>query len=84
MAPAGARDAWRLYFAAFADAAAQRDQILVIDLDDLVLAEVTIATPGRVERTAPLSVGTRFAFGARHDVFLSALSLACAGGRTIS
>src|SRR5665648_122075 len=71
MAPAGAGDARRLDLASVADEAAQRGEVLVIDLVDLLFAEVAEATAGGIEGTAPLLVGSRPGFGARHALFLS-------------
>src|SRR5450759_2750616 len=71
VAPAGAGDARRLDLASVADEAAQRGEVLVIDLVDLLFAEVAEATAGGIEGTAPLLVGSRPGFGARHALFLS-------------
>ncbi len=69
---AGAGHATRLDLAALADAATQRVQVFVVDADDLVFAEMAVTTSRGIERTTPLSVGTWFAFGARHVRFPSA------------
>src|SRR5450756_588712 len=71
VAPAGAGDARRLDLASVADEAAQRGEVLVIDLVDLLFAEVAETPAGGVERTALLLVGSRPGFGARHALFLS-------------
>jgi len=62
MTTAGSRDPPRLDLAAFAHAASQRVEVLVVDGDDLVLAEVTVPPPRGVDWSTSLSVGTWFTF----------------------